>query len=110
MARVSGIITKLMQVAEIKPDPVNFDDVAALADDDMEAVNRLIRESLESDVALVSQVSEYIVMSGGKRLRPLIVLLAARALGYHGDQHVRAATIIEFIHTATLLHDDVVDS
>ena len=99
-----------MQVAEIKPDPVNFDDVAALADDDMEAVNRLIRESLESDVALVSQVSEYIVMSGGKRLRPLIVLLAARALGYDGDQHVRAATIIEFIHTATLLHDDVVDS
>lgn len=110
MARVSGIITKLMQVAEIKPDSVNFDDVAALADDDMEAVNRLIRKSLESDVALVSQVSEYIVMSGGKRLRPLIVLLAARALGYDGDQHVRAATIIEFIHTATLLHDDVVDS
>jgi octaprenyl-diphosphate synthase len=110
MARVSGIITNLMQVAEIKPDSVNFDDVAALADDDMDAVNRLIRDSLESDVALVSQVSEYIVMSGGKRLRPLIVLLAARALGYDGDQHVRAATIIEFIHTATLLHDDVVDS
>ena len=70
----------------------------------------MIRDSLESDVALVSQVSQYIVMSGGKRLRPLIVLLAARALGYEGDQHVRAATIIEFIHTATLLHDDVVDS
>ena len=110
MARLSGIITKLLHVAEIKTDPVNFDDVAALADDDMEAVNRLIRESLESDVALVSQVSEYIVMSGGKRLRPLIVLLAARAFGYDGVQHVRAATIIEFIHTATLLHDDVVDS
>ncbi len=110
MPRVSGIITKRMQVAEIKPDSVNFDDVAALADDDMEAVNRLIRKSLESDVPLVSQVSEYIVMSGGKRLRPLIVLLAARALGYDGNQHVRAATIIEFIHTATLLHDDVVDS
>ena len=99
-----------MQVAEKKPDSVSFDDVAALADDDMEAVNRLIRTSLESDVALVSQVSEYIVMSGGKRLRPLIVLLAAKALGYEGDQHIRAAAIIEFIHTATLLHDDVVDS
>lgn len=99
-----------MQVAEIKPDSVNFDEVAALAAADMDAVNRLISTSLESDVALVSQVSEYIVMSGGKRLRPLIVLLAARALGYRGDQHVRAATIIEFIHTATLLHDDVVDS
>jgi octaprenyl-diphosphate synthase len=99
-----------MQVAEKTPLSVSFDDVAALADDDMAAVNRLISKSLESDVALVSQVSEYIVMSGGKRLRPLIVLLAARALGYDGQQHVRAAAIIEFIHTATLLHDDVVDS
>lgn len=76
----------------------------------MQAVNRLIEESLESDVPLVSQVSQYIVMSGGKRVRPLVVLLAARALGYSGNQHIRAATIIEFIHTATLLHDDVVDS
>ena len=99
-----------MQVAKLNPGSVSFDDVAALADDDMQAVNRLIGKSLESDVPLVSQVSEYIVMSGGKRLRPLIVLLAARALGYEGEQHVRAATIIEFIHTATLLHDDVVDS
>ena len=89
---------------------MDFDDVAALAEDDMQAVNRLISASLESDVPLVSQVSEYIVMSGGKRLRPLIVLLAARAMGYDGEQHIRAAAIIEFIHTATLLHDDVVDS
>ena len=99
-----------MQLARMKPDSVSFDDVAALVVDDMQAVNRLIGSSLESDVPLVSQVSEYIVMSGGKRLRPLIVLLAARALGYEGEQHIRAATIIEFIHTATLLHDDVVDS
>ncbi len=99
-----------MQVAELKPESVSFDDVAMLVADDMESVNRLISGSLDSDVALVSQVSEHIVMSGGKRLRPLIVLLAARALGYTGDQHIRAATIIEFIHTATLLHDDVVDS
>jgi octaprenyl-diphosphate synthase len=87
-----------------------FDDVVALARDDMKAVDRLITGSLESDVALVSQVSEYIVKSGGKRLRPLLVLLAARAFGYQGQQHVRAAAIVEFIHTATLLHDDVVDS
>ena len=99
-----------MQVAQKTPAPVDFDDVAALASDDIQAVNRLISTSLESDVDLVSQVSEYIVMSGGKRLRPVIVLLAARALGYAGEQHVRAAAIIEFIHTATLLHDDVVDS
>ena len=99
-----------MHMARLKPEEISFDDVAALAHDDMEAVNRLISASLASDVALVSQVSEYIVMSGGKRLRPLIVLLAARALGYDGSQHISAATIIEFIHTATLLHDDVVDS
>ena len=109
-ARLSGIITNLMQVAEKTPESVDFDDVAALADADMRAVDRLISTSLETDVPLVSQVSEYIVMSGGKRLRPLIVLLAARAMGYEGEQHVRAAAIIEFIHTATLLHDDVVDS
>ncbi|NNL54389.1 MAG: octaprenyl diphosphate synthase [Woeseia sp.] len=99
-----------MQVAEKTPVSPRLDDVATLANDDMRAVDRLIEVSLESDVALVSQVSQYIVMSGGKRLRPLIVLLAARALGYAGEQHVRAAAIIEFIHTATLLHDDVVDS
>lgn len=100
----------VMQVAEKTPFSINFDDITALAARDRQAVDELISDSLESDVALVSQVSQYIVMSGGKRLRPLVVLLAARALGYEGDQHVRAATIIEFIHTATLLHDDVVDS
>ena len=99
-----------MQPAEQSPESLTIDEVAALAEGDMRAVDRLISTSLESDVALVSQVSEYIVMSGGKRLRPLIVLLAARALGYTGQQHIRAAAIVEFIHTATLLHDDVVDS
>lgn len=99
-----------MQALENTPKPSTFDDVAALSRDDLQAVDSLISASLKSDVALVSQVSEYIVMSGGKRLRPVIVLLAARAFGYSGDQHTRAAAIIEFIHTATLLHDDVVDS
>ncbi len=110
MTPLSGIIMKLMHAARNTPESVSFDDVAALTDGDMRAVDKLISTSLESDVALVSQVSEYIVMSGGKRLRPLIVLLAAQALDYEGDEHVRAAAIIEFIHTATLLHDDVVDS
>ncbi len=99
-----------MQVAEKTPVALSFDDVVAIAETDRQAVDRLITGSLKSDVALVSQVSQYIVMSGGKRLRPLIVLLAARALGYQGKQHIQAAAIIEFIHTATLLHDDVVDS
>ena len=98
-----------MRPAESLPDPLDFSDVQALGRPDMEAVNALIRDSLESDVLLVSQVAEYIVTSGGKRLRPLIVLLASRALGYAGPLHVNVAAIIEFIHTATLLHDDVVD-
>ncbi len=99
-----------MQLARTIQTEMTFDEVSALARDDVAAVDRLITSSLETDVLLVSQVAEYIVRSGGKRLRPLIVLLAARALGYDGEQHVRAAAIIEFIHTATLLHDDVVDS
>ncbi len=99
-----------MQLAEKAPVLLTIDEVNELAVADMQAVDHLIRESLQSDVALVSQVSEYIVTSGGKRLRPLVVLLAGRALGYTGNQHVRAAAIVEFIHTATLLHDDVVDS
>ena len=99
-----------MQVLQKSPRILTFDDVVQLSSDDMAAVDELISASLASDVALVSQVSEYIVLSGGKRLRPLIVLLAARALGYEGDHHIRTAAIVEFIHTATLLHDDVVDS
>jgi octaprenyl-diphosphate synthase len=99
-----------MHAAQKPIETVTFDAVSNLAREDMQATDRLIATSLESDVALVSQVSRYIVSSGGKRLRPLIVLLAARALGYTGKQHIRAAAIIEFIHTATLLHDDVVDS
>jgi octaprenyl-diphosphate synthase len=99
-----------MHAVEKSLDTPTFANVTELAREDMQAVDRLISTSLESDVALVSQVSQYIVTSGGKRLRPLLVLLAARALGYEGDQHIRSAAIIEFIHTATLLHDDVVDS
>jgi len=72
-------------------------------------VNELITSSLKSDVALINQLAKYIIMAGGKRLRPKLVLLAAKACGYQGQDHVKLAAIIEFIHTATLLHDDVVD-
>lgn len=76
---------------------------------DLLAVDREIREQLHSDVALVRQVAEYIIAGGGKRLRPALVLLSAGALGYRGTAHHRLAAVVEFIHTATLLHDDVVD-
>lgn len=76
---------------------------------DLQAVDRLILRRLESDVVLINQIGHYIVNSGGKRLRPLAVLLSARACGYRGERHVDLAAVVEFIHTATLLHDDVVD-
>ncbi|OOZ41983.1 octaprenyl diphosphate synthase [Solemya elarraichensis gill symbiont] len=76
---------------------------------DLHLVDDLILLQLYSDVALINQIGQYIVNSGGKRLRPLLVLLAAKAVGYEGAKHLDIAAIIEFIHTATLLHDDVVD-
>jgi len=82
----------------------------SLLEADMAEVDRVIRARLHSDVALVRQVSEYIIHSGGKRLRPALVVLAANALGYQGGQHHEMAAVVEFIHTATLLHDDVVDA
>jgi octaprenyl-diphosphate synthase len=88
---------------------MSFESVKALVADDLKEVDRVIRERLASDVVLVNQVAEYIVSSGGKRLRPLVVVIAAKACGCRDQRHTEAAAIIEFIHTATLLHDDVVD-
>ena len=88
---------------------MSFESVKALVDDDLRQVDVVIRNRLASDVVLVNQIAEYIVGSGGKRLRPLLVVVCAKACGYRGNRHPEAAAIIEFIHTATLLHDDVVD-
>jgi octaprenyl-diphosphate synthase len=88
---------------------VTLDEIRTLVTADLQAVDRHIAEQLASDVALVGQVASYLIHAGGKRLRPLLVLLAARACGSRGNRHISAATLIEFIHTATLLHDDVVD-
>ncbi|MDC8833110.1 octaprenyl diphosphate synthase [Alteromonas gilva] len=88
---------------------MNIDQIKALAESDMQAVNQLIQQQVDSDVALINQLGFYIVNSGGKRLRPLLTVLAARALQINSQQHHTLAAIIEFIHTATLLHDDVVD-
>lgn len=96
--------------AEASTETVNdIQHVFDLCTDEMAAVNRLIRSSLDSNVVLIRQVAEYIIGSGGKRMRPMLVVLAAKACGYTGSSHITAAAIIEFIHTATLLHDDVVD-
>jgi octaprenyl-diphosphate synthase len=88
---------------------MTLDEIQRLAAADMTAVNQQIFSQLSSDVALINQLGIYIVNSGGKRLRPLLAVLAARALDYQGEQHISVAAIVEFIHTSTLLHDDVVD-
>lgn len=83
--------------------------IQAFADLDMAAVDALIRRRLASDVVLINQVAEHIIAAGGKRLRPMLLLLAARALGHQGADAHQLAAVVEFIHTSTLLHDDVVD-
>ncbi len=91
------------------PASLDLPAILALAAPDMAAVDTLIRRRLGSDVVLVNQVAEHIVSGGGKRLRPMLLLLAARALGHQGGDAQQLAAVVEFIHTATLLHDDVVD-
>lgn len=88
---------------------LSLKDIQTLAAPDMAAVDALIRKRLASDVVLINQVAEYIIGAGGKRLRPMLLLLAARALGFEGGEAHQLAAVVEFIHTSTLLHDDVVD-
>jgi octaprenyl-diphosphate synthase len=82
----------------------------ALLQDDLTKVEARFKKDLDSDVLLIRKVGEYVLASGGKRIRPMLLLLCARLCGYRGEQHVGLASVVEFIHTATLLHDDVVDS
>jgi octaprenyl-diphosphate synthase len=89
--------------------PVSIDAIRAFIAADMQAVDEVIRSRLHSDVVLIRQVAEYIIGGGGKRLRPALVILSAGAFGYPGKHHHELAAVVEFIHTATLLHDDVVD-
>ncbi len=88
---------------------MDIQSIYALIRQDMDDVNAMIQQRLHSEVVLINQLGHYIINSGGKRLRPAIAILSARACGYQGNAHINLATIIEFIHTATLLHDDVVD-
>lgn len=85
------------------------DSISRLLGQDLKELDRLIRRRLDSDVALIRSVAEYIISSGGKRLRPVLVLLSSGACGYKGETRLEMAAVVEFIHTATLLHDDVVD-
>src|SRR5690349_5563699 len=93
----------------IYPVAMTLEEIRALVRTDLEGVNRVIRARLKSAVPLVDQIADHIIAGGGKRLRPLLVVLVGRACGHGGMAVVEAAAFIEFIHTATLLHDDVVD-
>jgi octaprenyl-diphosphate synthase len=101
-------MTNIVQIAR-PPEPLSLEEIRALVKADLRTVDDVIRARLKSAVPLVDQVAEHIIAGGGKRLRPLLVVLTARACGHEGTGHVEAAAFIEFIHTATLLHDDVVD-
>ncbi len=100
-----------MTEALVSPDRTfGLEDLNTLTKSDMQRVNQVITENLASDVVLINQLSQHIIYSGGKRLRPILVLLSAKACGYNGDDDALLAAVVEFIHTATLLHDDVVDN
>ncbi len=101
-----GVVVSLEGDRRKKP---SLEALTALAADDLKAVNELIIRRMDSPVALIPQLAGHIVVAGGKRLRPLLTLVAARMCGYSGRRHLALATCVEFIHTATLLHDDVVD-
>jgi octaprenyl-diphosphate synthase len=100
----------MQEILEKQKISLDIEDIRRLVRAEAQAVDRLILKRLRSDVALINELGHYIINSGGKRLRPLLVLLAARACGYQGQDHIELAAVIEFIHTATLLHDDVVDA
>jgi octaprenyl-diphosphate synthase len=92
-----------------RPRKPSLNALSALVGDDLEAVNGRILQHMHSPVALIPQLAGHIIAAGGKRLRPMLTLAAARLCGYRGDRHISLAACVEFIHTATLLHDDVVD-
>jgi octaprenyl-diphosphate synthase len=90
--------------------PATLDRLTTLLKPDLDRVNTLILERMQSPVALIPQLAGHIIAAGGKRLRPMLTLATARMCGYRGDRHIALAAAVEFIHTATLLHDDVVDA
>jgi octaprenyl-diphosphate synthase len=104
------IALKHSDATAIKQPEMDLQSIRALINDDMTHVDALIQKRLFSNIDLIDQLGHYLVNSGGKRLRPMLLLLSARLFSYTGTQHINLAAIIEFIHTATLLHDDVVDA
>lgn len=101
-----GVVVPFEEIQNPEP---SIDRLIGLVTDDMDRVNALILSKAGSDVAMIPEVANHLISSGGKRLRPMLTLAAAQMCGYREDGHIRLATAVEFMHTATLLHDDVVD-
>ncbi len=101
-----GVVVSLKTARPVRP---SLDGLVDLVQEDMEGVNRIILDNARSDVEMIPELARHLIDSGGKRVRPMLTLAAARMCGYEGDGHVRLAASVEFMHTATLLHDDVVD-
>jgi octaprenyl-diphosphate synthase len=104
-----GGVGAVVQLDTARPDEPSIDRLLGLVGADMERVNRLILDKTGSDVTMIPEVANHLISSGGKRLRPMLTLAAAQMGGYAGDGHIKLAMAVEFMHTATLLHDDVVD-
>ena len=102
------VVVNLNDEREARPVP-SLDRLGGLTLADMAGVNKVILEQMQSPVLLIPQLAGHIIAAGGKRLRPMLTLSSARLCGYQGERHVSLAACVEFIHTATLLHDDVVD-
>ncbi len=99
----------VVQVQERSDPAAALEPLLRLVRDEMAEVNQIILSQARSDVALIPELAQHLINSGGKRLRPMLTIGAAKLCGYHGDAHVKLAAAVEFMHTATLLHDDVVD-
>jgi octaprenyl-diphosphate synthase len=108
--RQEGVgLTAVSPQLQIPPKRSKLEPLQTLVAADMQRVNQLILARLDSPISLIPQVAGHLVAAGGKRVRPMLTLIAAQLCGYRGQRHVRLAAAVEFIHTATLLHDDVVD-
>src|SRR5690606_29120209 len=103
------VLGVVLNIEDGKRANASIEAMVALTRSDMGRVNELILSRAGSDVAMIPEVANHLISSGGKRLRPMLTLAAAQMFGYEGDGHVKLATSVEFMHTATLLHDDVVD-
>ena len=107
--KLVALVADVREDTELRPAKAGLEPLSELVDEDLRSVNQIILKHMHSPVALIPQLAGHIIAAGGKRLRPMLTLASAELCGYQGERHQGLAAAVEFIHTATLLHDDVVD-